>query len=89
MYSISAHKIHGLKGIGALYVKKGVSLKPYLFGGGQENGMRSGTENLPMICAFEEAVRVNQENLMKTILKNHNLWKTSNQNSLVNCLKPF
>ena len=61
LYSISAHKIHGLKGIGALYVKKGVSLKPYLFGGGQENGMRSGTENLPMICAFEESVRVNQE----------------------------
>ena len=62
LYSISAHKIHGLKGIGALYVKKGVSLKPYLYGGGQENGMRSGTENLPMICAFEEAVRVNQMN---------------------------
>ena len=62
LYSISAHKIHGLKGIGALYVKKGVSLKPYLFGGGQESGMRSGTENLPMICAFEEAVRLNQQN---------------------------
>ena len=62
LYSISAHKIHGLKGIGALYVKKGVSLKPYLFGGGQEGGMRSGTENLPMICAFEEAVRLNQQN---------------------------
>lgn len=62
LYSISAHKIHGLKGIGALYVKKGVSLKPYLFGGGQENGMRSGTENLPMIRAFEEAVRINQQN---------------------------
>ena len=62
LYSISAHKIHGLKGIGALYVKKGVSLKPYLFGGGQESGMRSGTENLPMICAFEEAVKENQLN---------------------------
>ena len=62
LYSISAHKIHGLKGIGALYVKKGVSLKPYLFGGGQESGMRSGTENLPMICAFEEAVKENQMN---------------------------
>ncbi len=62
LYSISAHKIHGLKGIGALYVKKGVSLKPYLFGGGQESGMRSGTENLPMICAFEEAVKENVKN---------------------------
>jgi cysteine desulfurase len=62
LYSISAHKIHGLKGIGALYVKKGISLKPYLFGGGQESGMRSGTENLPMICAFEEAVKENVKN---------------------------
>lgn len=72
LYSISAHKIHGLKGIGALYVKKGVSLKPYLFGGGQENGMRSGTENLPMICAFEEAVKVNQENFDANYSKKSN-----------------
>ena len=69
LYSISAHKIHGLKGIGALYVKKGTSLKPYLFGGGQESGMRSGTENLPMICAFEEAVRINQSNFDKNYSK--------------------
>ena len=72
LYSISAHKIHGLKGIGALYVKKGVSLKPYLFGGGQENGMRSGTENLPMICAFEEAVKINQENFDANYSKKSN-----------------
>lgn len=52
LYSISAHKLHGLKGIGALYVKKGVSLKPIIYGGGQQKGMRSGTENLPMVSSF-------------------------------------
>ena len=62
LYTISAHKIHGLKGIGALFVKKGTSIKPLLYGGGQEGGMRSGTENLPMVCAFEEAVKQNQSN---------------------------
>jgi cysteine desulfurase len=69
LYSISAHKIHGLKGIGALFVKKGTSIKPLLFGGGQEGGMRSGTENLPMICAFEEAVKQNQLNFDATYSK--------------------
>ncbi len=69
LYSISAHKIHGLKGIGALYVKKGTSLKPLLFGGGQEGGMRSGTENLPMICAFEEVARENQLNFEENYSK--------------------
>jgi cysteine desulfurase len=69
LYSISAHKIHGLKGIGALFVKKGTSIKPLLFGGGQESGMRSGTENLPMICAFEEAVKQNQLNFDATYSK--------------------
>lgn len=57
MYSVSAHKLHGPKGIGALYVKKGTSLKPLLFGGGQEKGMRSGTENYPAILGFESAVK--------------------------------
>lgn len=46
MYSISAHKFHGLKGIGALYVKKGVNLTPIIYGGGQEKGIRSATENV-------------------------------------------
>ncbi|MCM1305759.1 MAG: cysteine desulfurase [Bacteroides sp.] len=57
LYSVSAHKLHGPKGIGALFVKKGVSLKPLLYGGGQEKGMRSGTENYPAIVGFEEAVK--------------------------------
>lgn len=59
LYSVSAHKLHGPKGIGALYVKKGTSVKPLLFGGGQEKGMRSGTENYPAIVGFECAVNSN------------------------------
>jgi len=62
MYSVSAHKIHGPKGIGALFIKKGVSAKPLLFGGGQEKGMRSGTENFPSIAALREAIRIYIEN---------------------------
>lgn len=56
LYSVSAHKIHGPKGIGALFVKKGVYIKPLLYGGGQEKGIRSGTENYPSIVGFESAV---------------------------------
>lgn len=54
--SISAHKINGPKGVGALYVKKSVYFNPIIYGGGQENNLRSGTENLPAICAFAESV---------------------------------
>ncbi len=57
LVTISAHKIHGPKGAGALYVKKGVRLVPRTFGGGQERGTRSGTESVPLLCAFGEAAR--------------------------------
>ena len=55
MYSLSGHKIHGPKGIGALYVKKGASVHPLLYGGGQEKGFRSGTENTPLVFSFVSA----------------------------------
>jgi len=55
LYSLSAHKICGPKGVGALYVKKGTNLPGRVFGGGQERGLRSGTENLPGIVAFGKA----------------------------------
>ena len=54
--SISGHKIYAPKGVGGLYVKKGVRLKPIQTGGGQEKGLRSGTESVPLIAAFGAAV---------------------------------
>ncbi|MBQ2687436.1 MAG: cysteine desulfurase [Clostridia bacterium] len=55
LMSISAHKIHGPKGVGALYIKKGVRILPRTFGGKQENSLRPGTEALPLIGAFSVA----------------------------------
>ncbi|MEG1609024.1 MAG: cysteine desulfurase family protein [Clostridia bacterium] len=57
LYSVSAHKIHGPKGIGGLYVKEGLNLKTFVFGGGQESNIRSATENVSNIMAFEIAVK--------------------------------
>ena len=62
LYTISAHKIHGPKGIGGLFVKKGVSIRPLIFGGGQEKGFRSGTENAPCIIGFAKAVKITNDN---------------------------
>ena len=56
LLTISGHKIHGPKGVGALYVKKGVHLAPRVFGGGQESNVRPGTEGLPLIAGFGAAV---------------------------------
>jgi cysteine desulfurase len=55
--TMSAHKIHGPKGIGALYVRRGVQLEPFLHGGGQERGRRGGTEAVALIVGFAEAAR--------------------------------
>lgn len=57
LISFSAHKIHGIKGAGALYIKKGIKLPPFIFGGGQEKGFRSGTEAVPAIAAFGAAIK--------------------------------
>ncbi|MGN0744167.1 MAG: cysteine desulfurase family protein [Christensenellales bacterium] len=62
LYTISAHKIHGPKGIGALYVKKGTPIRPLIYGGGQEKGFRSGTENAPSILGFAKAVELCMQN---------------------------
>ncbi len=54
--TMSAHKINGPKGIGALYIAEPNKFKPFINGGGQEMGLRSGTENIPAICAFKKAI---------------------------------
>ena len=58
LLSVSAHKIHGPKGVGALYVRKGFDIPPLIHGGGQERGFRSGTENVPGIAGFGAACRL-------------------------------
>jgi cysteine desulfurase len=75
LYSISAHKVNGLKGVGALIKRKNINISPLIFGGGQENGYRSGTENIFGIKVFEYAgyehyssLKVNYENILR--LKN-------------------
>jgi cysteine desulfurase len=56
LYSISGHKFHAPKGVGALFVKNGINLRPIIFGGGQENGIRSATENVAGIMSFAFAL---------------------------------
>ncbi len=56
MVSVSAHKVHAFKGIGALYINKSVHIPSLVYGGGQERGFRSGTESVPLIAAFGAAV---------------------------------
>jgi cysteine sulfinate desulfinase/cysteine desulfurase-like protein len=58
LLSLSAHKLHGPKGIGVLYVRKGVALEPLVHGGKQEGGLRAGTENVPAIVGFGKAAEL-------------------------------
>lgn len=65
MLSLSAHKFYGPKGIGALYIERGVRLEPLLHGGGHERGMRSSTENVPGIVGIGKAAELAKENMAK------------------------
>jgi len=67
MLTISAHKVHGPKGVGALYVKKGIRILPIIHGGGQERGLRSSTENVAAIAGFAKAAELLAENLEEKI----------------------
>ena len=67
LMSLGGHKFYGPKGVGALYVRKGTQLIPHMTGGGQEYGLRAGTQNVPYIVGFAEALRlVAEERAMRT-----------------------
>ena len=63
LISVSGHKLHAPKGVGALYIRSGLRLKPFVVGGGQEEGRRAGTEALPQIAAFGTACALAKEGL--------------------------
>jgi cysteine desulfurase len=88
LMSISSHKINGPKGIGALYIRNGIRLDPFILGGGQENGMRSGTENVANIVGFGKACQLAKENLQQNnsylqSLRNHLIERISSEISHV------
>ena len=69
MISISGHKIHAPKGIGALYIKNGLKLKPFIVGGSQESGRRAGTEAMPQIAAFGAACEIARAGMAENIAR--------------------
>ena len=87
LMTVSSHKIHGPKGAGALYVRKGVKIAPHIFGGGQEQGRRPGTEPLPAIAGFAAAadalpdIRIQLEKT--TQLRDYMLGRLSDLNNIV------
>ena len=75
LLSVSGHKIHGPKGVGFLYVDEKVKIKPILFGGGQQNGIRSGTENVPGAAGLAKAVEIVYGNLNQEVEKLYQIKK--------------
>jgi cysteine desulfurase len=67
MLCLSAHKFNGPKGIGALYVRNGIKLTPLFHGGGQENGLRAGTYNTPLVVGLGEAARIAMEEFKERV----------------------
>ena len=73
LISLNAHKIYGPKGIGALYIKKGVKLKPLISGGGHEFRLRAGTENIPSIVGFAKSVELAKKEMDKEMKRQEKL----------------
>lgn len=69
MLSLSGHKVHGPKGIGALYVRKGVRLRPLIYGGGHERGLRSSTENIPGIVGLGKALEIGMAEMDENVAR--------------------
>lgn len=67
LVTLNSHKIHGPKGVGALYIRKGIKISPLLHGGGHEKNIRSGTENIPGIVGFAKAVKIAKSRHIKYI----------------------
>ena len=85
MISISGHKVHAPKGIGALFVRSGLNLLPYIFGGAQERGRRAGTEAVPQIAAFAAAVEAAKKAMPEytarfSELRNHAINRLTQEN---------
>lgn len=76
LLSISGHKIHGPKGSGILYVRDKIKIKPILFGGGQQKGMRSGTENVPAIAGIGQAVKEMYQDHTENVKRLYHLKET-------------
>ncbi len=73
LFTASGHKIHGPKGVGILYIKKGVTIKPLVTGGGQEKNIRSGTESVPLIYGLKGAID-ELGNIPENLKKQKELW---------------
>jgi len=67
LLSVSSHKFHGPKGVGFLYVKEGVKIKPLILGGGQQKGMRSGTDNVPGIAGMAVAAKIAKADMNQNV----------------------
>ena len=69
LMTLNAHKIHGPKGVGVLYIRQGINITPLLHGGGHEQGKRSGTENIPGIVGFAKAIKLAKSRHIKHMTK--------------------
>ncbi len=69
LLTLSSNDIYGPKGLGVLYVRKGISINPLIIGGGQERGLRSGSENIPAIVGMKRAVEIMKEEINKEVIQ--------------------